>query len=37
LLLKALDVEFTYTAAVGNDLRTARKEVVPAPTPVSTQ
>jgi len=36
LLLKALGVESTYTAAVGNDLRAARKEIVPAPAPVST-
>jgi hypothetical protein len=35
LLLKALGVESTYTAAVGNDLRAARKEIGPAPTPVS--
>jgi len=33
LLLKALGVESVYTAAVGNDLRAARKEIVLTPSP----
>ena len=36
LVLKSLGVESVYTAAVGNDLRAARKEVLAAPTPAAT-
>jgi len=35
LVLKVVGVESTYTAAIGNDLRSARKEVVPNPSPAT--
>lgn len=35
LVLKSLGVESAYTAAVGNDLRAARKEVLATPTPAA--